>query len=158
MKKAIVSILTVFLLVACNVNNQDKIEEEETVEANKGYDTLAENEVDIAKKLNELNIAEFELEIEYSGNKEYNAEIDKKDDGSYQVTIKNELSNTSLTGQEAFDDLYPRLQDLHVHSDSNQDDLVQQVLQAFDLPSDYEEFEIEIEFSDGKKLEVNIDN
>lgn len=158
MTRIMLAIMSVLLLVACNIDNQAKIEEEETVEANKEYDALAENEVDMAKKLNELNINEFELEVEYSGNKEYKAEIYKKYDGSHQVSIKNELSNTTVTGQEAFDDLFPKLQQLHVNSDSKQGDLVEQVLQAFDLPSDYEEFEVEIEFTDGKKVEVNRKN
>lgn len=155
MRKYLLSVLMVLLMVtfsACGPNNND-----ETIknnEANKDNETAKSDEsLDIGEKMAELGFAEFKVEIDYADDKEYKADIEKRANGDYKVEVEDELTNTFLKGQDAFDHLYPILQKLEINSDSTKEEVISTVLDAFGLEENYVEFEVDIVFSDGTKLE-----
>lgn len=104
-------------------------------------------------KMKELEFAEFELEVEYDDDKEYEAEIEKKPSGEYKSELEDELTNTHLKGDEAFDHIYPILEKLSFGKDAPMDEVIDETLQAFELDANYDEFEIEVTFHDGTELE-----
>lgn len=117
---------------------------------NQKQDAVDDNEA-VTTKMKELNIKEIEIELEYTGNQEYEAEIEVGLDGTYTAELEDDLNNEYLKGQQAFDKIYPMVEKLDLTPESTKEDVFNQVLQAFDLGSDYEEIEVEMEFYDSDK-------
>lgn len=111
------------------------------------------DENDKNAKMQKLDFAEFDLELEYHDDKEYEAEIDKSSSGEYKAELKDELTNTHLRGDEAFEQIYSQLEQVTLDKDSSKEEVIDTILQAFELDSDYDEFEVELIFHDGTKLE-----
>lgn len=109
--------------------------------------------VDMNEKMGELDFAEIELQIDYGHDQEYDAQVEKRSTGDYKAEIEDELNNTYLKGDEAFNELYPILETLDITADSSKDEVFSAVLKAFNLEDNYEEIEVEITFHDGTKLE-----
>lgn len=105
------------------------------------------------EKMKEIDIAEFELEVEYADHQEYEAEIEKRSNGDYEAELEDDLTDKHLKGDEAFDHLYTLLENVNVNPDSSKEDTIESFLKAFDLDENYEEFEVEITFQDGTVLE-----
>jgi len=103
-----------------------------------------------------LDFYEIELEVEYVDGKEYEIEIEKDDNRPYEAKIEDELNDVYLQGREAFDEIYPKVEQLQISKDSEQVDVVEQVLNIFDLPDNYKKFEIEVKFNDGSELDFEI--
>ncbi|WP_039041475.1 YusW family protein [Sporosarcina sp. ZBG7A] len=104
------------------------------------------------EKMDKLTYDEFELEVDYGKNKEYEIEIEQ-DNGKVESTVEDELSNSNLHGREAFDEIYPRLEKLDITETTSKEQAIQQALEAFDLKDDYVKFDIEITMPDGQKIQ-----
>lgn len=109
---------------------------------------------DMQAKMDELDIYEFEIEVSYGKNKEYEAKIDQDEEHPVKAEIEDELNDVYLNGQEAFDQLYDIIKDLTLTKDSSKEEAIDQILQGFDLANDYEKFDLEINYHDGSELEV----
>lgn len=109
---------------------------------------------DMQAKTDELDIYEFEIEVSYGKNKEYEAKIDQDEEHPVKAEIEDELNDVYLNGQEAFDQLYDIIKDLTLTKDSSKEEAIDQILQGFDLANDYEKFDLEINYHDGSELEV----
>lgn len=108
----------------------------------------------IDSQLANLNFSEIAISISYSEDRDFEISIDRDDDSDrYEIEIEDELNNVFFRDREAFDHIYPKLETLDISTESEELDIVEQVLNAFDLPDDYEEFEIEIHFDDGSRID-----
>lgn len=180
MKKSLMfamSILLVGFLAACggSNNNTDDAptdsEQNEEVQKDKGNDVIDSNKdtddsdttnkdddatngpSDKDAKMKDLEFAEIELEVEYNNGEQYEAEIEKKSSGEYTSELDDEINNTHLKGDEAFDHIYSLLEKITITKDTSKDEVIDQILQAFELDGDYDEFEVEITFHDGTEME-----
>ncbi|REB08008.1 hypothetical protein DVB69_08525 [Sporosarcina sp. BI001-red] len=104
------------------------------------------------EKMDKLTYDEFELEVDYGKDKEYEIEIEQ-DNGKVESTVEDELSNTNLKGREAFDEIYPKLEKLDITETTSKEQAIQQALDAFNLKDDYVKFDIEITMPDGQKIQ-----
>lgn len=104
------------------------------------------------EQMDKLTYDEFELEVEYENNKEYDIEIEQ-DQGKVEATVDDELTNTSLMGKEAFDEIYPKLEKLEITETTTKEQAIQQALDAFGLKNDYVKFDVKVSMPDGKKIE-----
>ncbi|QTD40916.1 YusW family protein [Sporosarcina sp. Te-1] len=104
------------------------------------------------QKLDEIDYAEFDLSVDYGKDQEYEIEIDQEN-GMVEAKVEDELNNQLLHGQEAFDDIYPKLQQLTITKDTKLEDAIQQVLTTFNLKDNYKEFDLEIKFHDNTKID-----
>lgn len=140
-----------------NNENQDNNEDEnaDDDQANND-DTNADNEDDdndeMKQKMDDLDYSEIEVEIDYGKNKEYEAEIEQ-DNGVIEADLEDEINGDDLNGKEAFDKIYPNVKKLTIDGDTDKADAIKQTLDAFDLDSDYQEFELELTLQDGEKIE-----
>lgn len=107
-------------------------------------------------KMDELSFYEIELEVEYVDGKEYEIKIEKDDNRPYKAQIEDELNNMYLNGEAAFDELYPKVEQLQLSSESDQSEVIEQVLDIFNLADNYTTFEIEVKFHDGSELDFEI--
>ncbi|ARF17033.1 YusW family protein [Sporosarcina ureae] len=122
-------------------------------------DTATDSTADSATKdmqadMDKLSFKEIELEVSYGNDKEYEAEIEQDENEPIKAKVEDELNEMYLTGQEAFDDVYSKVKSLDVTKDSSQQETIDDILNAFNLQADYQEFEVEIKFNDGSKLKI----
>ncbi|WP_444684907.1 YusW family protein [Alkalicoccus luteus] len=102
----------------------------------------------------DLNFYEFDLDVDY-GDQEYEAEYEYND-GTPEAQIEDSRDGDelSLTGEGALEELEGPLTELDLDADSSDDEVMDQVMNAFGIEEGYEEFEVEIEFFDDDELEV----
>lgn len=140
-----------------NNNNVDnEVENASSAESNNGEDDTDNNDEKI-DKMNDIGMTEFELEVEYAEG-EYEAEIEQNSSGTYEAELEDELNNNNLKGDDAFNHIYDLVKNVDVNPDSNQSEVFEEFLNAFDLKDDYEEIEVEITFDDGAELEYEEEN
>lgn len=167
-----VVLLLSFFLAACGdqddnsnaADDNDNADTEDQAQDERDNDNDNEDEMenadsdsdqDMIDKMDELDYAEIEVEIDYGKDDEYEAEIEQdKDKGEIEAELEDEVKdNIDIKGKEAFDKIYPNVKKLTIDQDTSKEDAIDQTLEAFDLDSDYEEFEIEITFHDDTELE-----
>ena len=168
------SIVLMIALSACGTNNQGGTDNNNTENSENTLnttediqpDTMTNDEDDtfdynrtqdddyMRSKMEELNFNEISVEVIYQDGKEYEAEIDQDRNEPMEAKVEDDLNNAFLQGKDAFDHIFERAKKLEITNESSDQDVIKQVLQSFDLPKDYTEFEIEITFNDGKKLDV----
>lgn len=107
---------------------------------------------DMKAKMDELDYSDFELEVDYDPDQEYEAKVEQKE-GNVKADLEDEINGEELNGQEAFDKIYPLVKQLTISKDTEKEDAIAEVLEAFDLEDDYRKFELELTFSDGVKME-----
>src|SRR5690625_5027975 len=105
-------------------------------------------------KMNELDFYEFSLEVSYGKNQEFEVTIDKDRNEPIEAEVEDELKNEFLQGRDAFDYIFERVEKLEITSDSERQNVIDKMLEAFDLSADYTEFDLEIDFNDGKQLDI----
>lgn len=104
------------------------------------------------EQMDKLTYDEFELEVDYGKNQEYEIEIEQ-DNGKVEATVDDELSSSNLNGREAFDEIYPKLEKLEITETTTKEQAIQQALDAFGLKDDYVKFDIKVSMPDGQKIE-----
>ncbi len=136
MKKfLLLPLLTVFL-VACGDKEQ--------------VNTNDNNSVNLTHKY-----AEFNLEVDYSPTSKYDVSFEKDVDG-IEASIEDQLNNENLNGNEAYDKLNPILEKLTFDATTPNEKVIEEVLTAFGLDSNYVEFELDVLFSDGTAKEYRL--
>ena len=130
-----------------NENNQNSSEPVQ--------DSDVVNQDDLQKQMDDIDYAEFTLEVEYANQTEYEADLDKDndDDGLIEAEIKDSINNVNLQGTEAFNELYSKLQDLTINQQTAKEEAIAEALKVFNLETAYSKFEMEITFKDGTKIE-----
>src|SRR5690625_1229744 len=139
-------------------SNQDENKVEDSTEGENAESEDDSNQESLnddqymAEKMSSLDFYEFELEVEYADGREYEAEIEQDSQKPYKAEIEDQLNNIYLKGLDAFNNIFERIEQLSVSSTSDHEDVIQQVLDLFELPNDYVEFELELDFNDGSEL------
>ncbi|MCM3744489.1 YusW family protein [Sporosarcina luteola] len=130
------------------------VEEKNTTEStDTDQNNSASTPAEMLEKMDELEYAEFELEVEYAGGTEYEVEIDQNSTGTVNAKIEDSLNHVEKHGSDAFNELHPLIQQLTITQESKKDEVISEVLTTFNLPTDYTKFDLEITFNDGTKME-----
>jgi len=108
---------------------------------------------EMQSQMAKLDFSEIDLEISYGEQKEYEAEINHDNSGLIGGKVDDDINNEQLSGKVAFDNIYPKVEKLIISKDTNKKNAIDQILKSFDLPADYNKFELEIVFNDGTKME-----
>ncbi|HLR67403.1 YusW family protein [Virgibacillus alimentarius] len=107
---------------------------------------------DMKQKMDELAYTRFELSVEYEGDKEYEASIEQEANGM-EADLEDDVNGLQSSGEEAFNKIFPRLKKLMIDQNTNKNNAIKEALKAFDLDPDYQKFELEISFENGKNVE-----
>ncbi|MDZ5471598.1 YusW family protein [Bacillus sp. 31A1R] len=99
-----------------------------------------------------FNFSSFDLDIEYEQNKSYDASYENETD-EMEAEIKDQIKDVQLQGDEAFERLKPLFQKLTFDQTTEDEKVIEEVLNVFELDSSYKKFELEVEFSDGTEKE-----
>ncbi|WP_172370916.1 YusW family protein [Sporosarcina jiandibaonis] len=120
--------------------------------ANTNKQTNAENSEGLAK-MDELDYLEFNLDIEYGTQDEYDVELERNKDGTIEAEIEDSINGVRKEGTDAFNELYPLVKKLTIDQQTSKEDAITEVLDVFNLKNDYTKFEVDITFKDGTKIE-----
>lgn len=91
----------------------------------------------------------MEVEVKYN-DKNYEVEIEHDSGEPYTAEIEDDVNNEYKKGQDAFDELYPMLENLdeNIGYDSAKDDVLNETRSAFNLDENYDEIEVEFDYFD----------
>lgn len=173
MKRSLIISLILIGLIGCgttnneqaeNINEQsinerdENVDEQQTNEQEKEApnDAMNPDQDFIVSQMERVPFTEFELEIEYNNDIEYEVDIDRKSNGHYKIKLEDDVNNVHLTNREAFEHLYPMISMLTITNDSETDDVIDDVLNVFDLTDDFSKFNLEIKFNDGIEREYKV--
>lgn len=115
-------------------------------------------DLDAKTKMDDLPFTDFELEVDYGMDDEFDFEYRNfQDNGKYQAELKDSINDKKLKGQEAFETLYIQLKDADIDQIDSKEEAIEKMLQIFQLQDNYNEFELEYTLKDGTKKSF-IDN
>lgn len=115
--------------------------------------TQGDDQVIIKETMDGIGLAEIEISIDYPNDTDFEVEVDQNSQGVYEVELDDEVNNKQLRGMDAFDAISSNLEKLDITKDSSKEDVIAQVIDAFGLNDDYQEYDIEVIFSDGTKMD-----
>ena len=150
-----ISILIIGNLIGCN-NNKPLNEVEHIDEVKHIPPTNDEFENEnmhpaqdfIIAKMDRLPFTEFNLQIKYDS-KKYEIKLERKSNGHYDVMLNDELKQIKQINRDAFDHIYPMLNDLSISNESDETEIIQDILNVFNLEHTYDHFQVKITFNDG---------
>ena len=135
-------------------NNDNNATNNDVTDDTNQIEEPVDNSDDQVKKMESLEYIDFELEVKYNGDQEYEADLELEN-GRVEAKIEDDLNGIEIAGDAAFDEIYPLVEQLTIDQDTSKEDVITQVLDIFDLPTDYVEFDLEIKFKDGTKKEYD---
>lgn len=130
--------------------NENENDQSSSVDGENGVGGTQE---DMQNQMDDLDYAEFNLEVEYANHTEYEIELEKNSNNSVDAEIKDSINNVNLRGAEAFNELYPLVQELTINQQTVKEEAISETLKTFNLDEAYNKFELEITFKDGTKIE-----
>lgn len=134
-------------------NNDGNVTDNDMTDDSQTEDSTA-NADDRVQKMESLEYIDFELDVKYNDDQDYEADLELENN-RVEAKIEDDLNGIEIEGDGAFDELYPLVEQLTIDQNTSKEDAITQVLDVFDLPTDYEEFELEIKFKDGTKKEYD---
>jgi len=99
-----------------------------------------------------FNFLEFSLDVDYSATESYEVEYEDKKSG-ISAKLQDDRKNVKLQGNEAYTKLEPLFKQLNFDSTTPNDEVIDQVINVFNIEDNYQSIEIEVEFIDGNEKE-----
>ncbi len=116
--------------------------------------------VESDERVVKLGFYKFDLEIESDDDDELEVEFEVYRSGQMQAEVEIEVGDRKeleLEGQAALDYLLPILENLDIDASMSRQQIVDRVIEAFDWNYGYDEFELEVKFSDGNHIDFEMD-
>jgi len=99
----------------------------------------------------------FDLEVQYKNNISFDVEYTNDKNGD-TAKIDDELNNVHLTGEDAKNALLKNFELLNFDENSDESEIVIQILTAFNLTDDFTEIELQIKYQSGTVREYKFTN
>lgn len=158
------SVFCIALLTACGgqTNETDNTVQKNVTQNDKGETSNinspnpldnTQDQYEMKSQMAKMDFSEIDLEVSYEGQKEYEAEINYDNSGAIGGEVDDDINNEHLRGKEAFDSIYQKVKNLTISKDTDKRDAIDQVLKSFNLPADYNQFDLEIIFNDNTKFD-----
>ncbi len=123
-------------------------------EGNSDNMTEAKNQDDMKEMMKQLNFSEIEIEVSYGKNKEYEFKIEHHSNGDIEAEVEDEINGIDIDEDlAAFNHLFPLVKMLTVEQGMDKQEVINQVLDVFELDRNYEKFDAEFTFEKGIKVE-----
>ncbi|MFJ7975438.1 YusW family protein [Peribacillus sp. JNUCC 23] len=157
MKKSLqvlfVSFAALILLAACGNKNEvdNPPAEEKAGQTNSGNANVEQDQIQNTELASKGKFKEFELGVEYAGDKEYSVDYDTL--GDMEASIEDEINGEHIYGDDAMSQLNTKFEQLTFTKDTSDNEVIKEVLQVFNLDENYQEFELDVHFDDGTKKE-----
>ncbi|MGM0751876.1 MAG: YusW family protein [Bacillota bacterium] len=132
-----------FLLAGCN----DKEEVKNPPETAPVENTNNENSQQGA-----LPFTHFDLDVDYKDIKSIDVDYENEKDGA-EAKYQDDLNGQNLLSDEAMDKLTPIFEGFNFNENSEGEEVIKQVKDAFSVEEGYQELELEITYPDGVEKE-----
>lgn len=102
-----------------------------------------------------FGFTDLSIDAEYP---ELNDAIDisyDEDRDQVEAKYKNRFKELDVQGDKAMDEMEPALQKLDLTADTADDEVISQIVEAFELEDGYTSLEVEIQYADGTEKEYN---
>ena len=103
----------------------------------------------------------FDLKVDYPDlENAYTVEYEKAGDG-LDIDITDKLTDREYNSDDdskAFEEILPAFEELDFDENTPDEEVAQQLVDAFGLKENYESIELEVDFSEGGEKEFTIDN
>lgn len=158
-------IFLVSVLYACNNDNNNKDElvtgtdqANQTTEANQAnQNDNGQTEQTVTDDQNEgdepvdtpYNFTHFDLDVEYENDISYEVEF-ANDQKGVTAEIDDEINKVETRGDDANNKLVKYFELLTFDANSEDNDVLSQVITAFNLDEDFKSFELEVEYKNGE--------
>ena len=151
-KTAFLSALGLSLfLVACGNDKETatNVPNDAPTEQETGSNTTTNNNTTNAP----FTFTHFDLSVDYADNKSY--DVDYENENSVvEAKIEDDLNNNTVQGDSAMDQLLPIFENFTFDASTADEEIIDEVLKAFNLSTDYREFDLDVRFADGVEKEV----
>ncbi|WP_078380363.1 YusW family protein [Sutcliffiella halmapala] len=151
-------LLTAVLVTACGTDNNNlSAPPENTPNQEENFtpeDNGANNPEENQGVQTGHSFKKFDLEVKYRDNVKYEADFEAEGNG--EAEIEDDITNKKLKGDEAYQELSPKLEQLKFDPNSEDQEVLTQVLEVFGLQDDFTEFELEVTFADGTRKEYKL--
>lgn len=148
-----IGLFSMVLLTACNLDGDP---EDET---RMGDDTLEnlveetkedEEEFEITEAEVPFIFTDFELDVNIDNDKDIEFEVEfQREDNMIKAEYEDEVAGVKLKGEAAYEKIKPLLEALKIDENTTEEDTIQEVIDVFEIPENFEDLELKIEFSDG---------
>lgn len=101
-----------------------------------------------------FDFTHFSLDVEYSMTESFEAEYENEQSG-VEASIEDDVNGENVYGDEAYTRLEPIFQAFTFDASTADDEVIAEVLRAFNLKEDYTDLELEVRFADGTEKEYN---
>ena len=100
----------------------------------------------------DFDFTEFSLDVDYSATKEFEVDYEN-DESGVEASYKDDVNNEKLYGNDAYGKIESMFKSFKFDKNTPEDEVISEVLKAFNLPEDYQQFELEVHFADGTEKE-----
>lgn len=146
--------LLVGVLYGCNDDND--IDQDEVVTGNNEAGQIENTANDTVEQTtdnqntgnSEYNFTHFDLDVDYPNDISFDVEYTKNQD-VVGVEVDDEINNVELKGDAANEQIAPQLAKLTFDENTSDDEVLNEVLSAFNLEEDYQIIELEVKFNNG---------
>ena len=101
---------------------------------------------------NAFDFTHFSLDVDYAGAQDFDVEYENEQSG-VEASYEDNVNNNRYYGNDAYDRMESVFQSFKFNKDTSEDEVIKEVLNAFNLPGDYQKFDLEIRFADGTEKE-----
>ncbi|SOB98650.1 YusW-like protein [Ureibacillus xyleni] len=148
------------VLFGCNDDN-DVDQDEVVTDTNKTGQTENTQNVTAGQTTNDqntentqYNFTHFDLDVDYANDFSYDVEYNNNQDVA-TAEIDDEINKVELKGDDANNQLAPQLKKLTFDENSTDEEVVNEVLSAFELEDNYQNIELEVKFNNGDVKRYN---
>lgn len=100
----------------------------------------------------DFDFTHFSLDVDYAGAQEFDVEYENEQSG-VEASYEDDVNNNRYYGNDAYDRMESVFRTFKFNKDTSEDEVIKEVLNAFNLPEDYKDFDLEIRFADGTEKE-----
>ncbi|QCR33933.1 YusW family protein [Lysinibacillus sp. SGAir0095] len=153
LKLILTSSLLLGVLVGCGDDDVDQDELVTNPEPTNEMTTENEEQTNGQSEGNQqedtaYNFTHFDLDVEYANDVSYNAEYTSNQNG-IAAEFEDEVNRIDTSGDEAYNHFAQYLEQLTFDENTEDQEVLNQVMTAFGLDENYTEFELEVKFENG---------
>ena len=159
----ILSCSSLIVLGACgdkdevnNSPNNTTTENDSTTNNNNTGTATNDQSTQNSQNNSNINFLSFDLDIDYDTFTSFEVNYENEADEAMEAKIEDELNNRTIRGDEAYQELLKHFDQFKFDQNSSTDEVIQEVLESFNLKSDFQKFELEVTFSDGTEKEYQL--
>ncbi|MFD2044682.1 YusW family protein [Ornithinibacillus salinisoli] len=155
MKKLLIStvvLTSVLTMAACAADDEGNSSEDQHNQDVESQPVISQT--DMGDKMSELSYTVYDFDVLYEES-EFEGEIEN-DEGLIEAEFYNPFSDITARGSDAFEAIFPVLQELELNPDMDDEEAITESLAAFDLPDNYLKAQLEVVFSDGTEKTYEI--